>query len=152
MIMRLFTAVAVLSIAASRGTTARHQAMGMCADSTRLTVEPAIPRPGAVFLVRLSGIASGTQLAGEIALQALHFVPDSVGGAVSFAAVPIEVDSSAVEISVRCTYGDIVDTLRARVQLGRANYPVERLRVIRRLPRASGGSPSGRATSRRPRT
>lgn len=100
-----------------------------CADSTRLTIEPAVPKPGAVFLVRLSNVASGTQLAGEIARQALHFVPESGGGAMSFAAIPIETDSSAIEIAVRCAQGEVVDTLRARVALGRANYPVERLRV-----------------------
>jgi murein DD-endopeptidase MepM/ murein hydrolase activator NlpD len=48
---------------------------------------------------------------------------------VSFAAVPIDVDSSAVDIAVRCVQGEMVDTLRSRVMLGRANYPVERLRV-----------------------
>lgn len=129
MMLRLLAAAALSSSPGARPTLAVHAPAGVCADSTRLTIEPLVPKPGAVFLIRLSKVASGTQLAGEVARQALHFVPEPGGGAVSFAAVPIEADSTPLDIAVRCSQADVVDTLRTRVTLARANYPVERLRV-----------------------
>ena len=83
---------------------------------------------GAVFLVRVSDVPSGAQLSGEVAGQALHFVPDSGGGAVSLGATSIE-GARTVDLVVLCMQGEAIDTLTARVELARGDYPVERLRV-----------------------
>lgn len=102
----------------------------VCGDSARLTWEPASPRQGALFRVRVSGVPTGTQLAGRVGGEPLHFAPGPGTPATteSFAAVPIDArDSLGVE--VRCTAGDRADTLAASLAPARGEYPVERLRV-----------------------
>ena len=131
--MRSLAALALLPLAAwsadqlGKAAPPRHVHLA-CADSSRLSLEPATPMQGAVFHVRVSGVPAGAQLAGEIAGQALHFVPERDGGAVSLAATPIDGDRS-VEVTVHCMQGESVDTLSLRVELARGDYPVERLRV-----------------------
>jgi murein DD-endopeptidase MepM/ murein hydrolase activator NlpD len=100
-----------------------------------VSIEPAAPRKGALFLVRVSGVPSGAQLSGEIERQPLHFVPDSSGGAVSLAATSIE-GSRTVNVVVLCGQGETVDSLPARIELSRGDYPVERLRVAPAFARA----------------
>lgn len=100
-----------------------------CGDSASLAWEPSPPRQGAVFRVRITGVPSGAQLGGAVAGEALHFSPDSIpGGAVSFAAVPIEGERSLRAV-VHCTVESRTDSLVATIDAARGEYPVERLRV-----------------------
>lgn len=127
--------VAALSLAQRRGTPPERQDLGSCRDSASLTLEPASPARGAIFLVRVNGVPSGAQLEGQIAGQPLHFVPDSGGSAVSFAATPID-GSRSLDVSLRCILGENVDTLNTRIELASGDYPVERLSVAPRFGRA----------------
>jgi murein DD-endopeptidase MepM/ murein hydrolase activator NlpD len=99
-----------------------------CGDSASVAWEPAQPAEGALFRVRVSGVPAGTQLTGEAAGETLHFImrPDST--AESFAAAPIDRERS-LGIKVVCAAGERIDSLVARVEAARAEYPVERLRV-----------------------
>jgi len=101
-----------------------------CGESPRLTWEPATPRQGALFRVRVSGVPGGTELAGRAGGETLHFVPGADADAVaeSFAAVPIDARDS-LGIEVQCTTDDRTDTLAAWFAPARGEYPVERLRV-----------------------
>ena len=101
-----------------------------CPDSGAISWQPASPREGALFRVRVSGLPSDVQLAGDAAGEPLHFTtdPDEPSIAESFAAVPIDAGDS-LGITVRCIIGDRTDTLVTRFAPARANYPVERLRV-----------------------
>ena len=101
-----------------------------CPDSGAISWQPASPREGALFRVRVSGVPSDVQLAGDAAGEPLHFTtaPGEPSIAESFAAVPIDAGDS-LGITVRCTVGDRTDTLVTRFAPARANYPVERLRV-----------------------
>ena len=100
-----------------------------CGDGAVVSEIPAAPRQGALFRVRVSGLAQGTTLSGTVAGEALHF--STVAGTTSvqsFAAVPIDgADSLGVE--VLCTAGERTDTLRTRLATTRGEYPVERLTV-----------------------
>ncbi|HEX6049107.1 MAG TPA: M23 family metallopeptidase [Gemmatimonadaceae bacterium] len=100
-----------------------------CGDSARVSWDPATPREGALFLVRVSGVPPGAQLAGRAAGERLHFTADSVGTvAEALAAAPIDAaDSLGVEIW--CSGAGRTDTLVASVMPARGEYPVERLRV-----------------------
>jgi len=99
-----------------------------CGDAA-VSWEPSAPRQGALFRVRVSGVAKGTTLLGLVAGEALHFSP--VAGTTSlesFAAVPIDATDS-LGIQVFCHSGELADTLRARLAATRGEYPVERLTV-----------------------
>lgn len=100
-----------------------------CGDSSAVSLEPAAPRQGALFRVRISGVPLGTTLSGGVAGERLHF--DTVPGrrqAESFAAVPIDAaDSLAIE--VYCTAGGRTDTIRVSLVPTSGEYPVERLTV-----------------------
>ena len=99
-----------------------------CGDSAVVSEEPAAPRQGALFRVRVSAVAKGTTLSGIVAGEALHFSPVAGTTFQSFAALPIDAaDSLGVEVV--CTAGERTDTLRARVATTRGEYPVERLTV-----------------------
>jgi murein DD-endopeptidase MepM/ murein hydrolase activator NlpD len=107
-----------------------------CGDSAAIASEPATPRRGTLFRVRVSGVPAGTALSGEIAGEALHFAPvPSSPAAESFAAVPIDAGDS-LGIRIACTAGGEVDTLRATIATTRGEYPVERLRVAPTFGRA----------------
>lgn len=99
-----------------------------CGDSVAVTWEPAAPRMGALFLVRVAGAPAAARLSGEAAGEPLHFVRDSVGGAASFAAAPIDRDAP-LAVVVRCELADRADTLTASPDVASGDYPVERLRV-----------------------
>ena len=101
----------------------------VCGDAAVLSTEPAAPRQGALFRVRVSGVAKGTTLSGTVAGEPLHFSPVAGTTSVrSFAAVPIDAADS-LGIQVLCTAGERVDTLRARLTTTQGAYPVERLTV-----------------------
>jgi murein DD-endopeptidase MepM/ murein hydrolase activator NlpD len=100
-----------------------------CGDSTAISWEPAAPRQGALFRLRVVGIRAGTTISGTVAGEALHFTPvPETQVAESFAGVPIEANDS-LGIEVRCTAGARTDTLRASFTPSRGEYPVERLTV-----------------------
>ncbi|MGQ0539289.1 MAG: M23 family metallopeptidase [Gemmatimonadaceae bacterium] len=99
-----------------------------CGDSAVISWEPPAPRQGALFLVRVSGVPGGTQLAGEVAGQPLHFTPSGNSAVESFAAVPIA-GGRSLGITVRCSGGERVDSLAARVATARGDYPIDRLKV-----------------------
>jgi murein DD-endopeptidase MepM/ murein hydrolase activator NlpD len=113
----------------ARTVTAAQPGTRVCADSASLRWEPTSPRQGALFRVRVLGLPSGAQLAGDAGGEALHFVPTrGEQGAESFAAVPVDGDRT-IALRVLCIIGEQVDTLTASVEAARADYPVERLRV-----------------------
>ena len=107
----------------------RQPPANACGDAAALAAEPAAPRQGALFRVRVSGVPKGTTLSGIVAGEALHFSPVSgTRSAQSLAAVPIDAADS-LGIQVMCTDGEGTDTLRTRVATTHGEYPVERLTV-----------------------
>lgn len=107
-----------------------------CGDSAVISWEPAAPRQGALFRVRVSGVRETAVLSGSVAGEALHFTPVSESRTdESLAGIPIDaVDSLGVQ--VHCTAGGRTDTLRASLALTRGEYPVERLTVAPTFGRA----------------
>jgi murein DD-endopeptidase MepM/ murein hydrolase activator NlpD len=112
-----------------RAALGRAPATNVCGDSAAVSWEPAAPRQGALFRVRVSGVPEGTALSGNVAGEALHFasVADA-RAAQSFAGVPIDAGDS-LGIQVYCTAGAQADTLVASLVATRGEYPVERLTV-----------------------
>ena len=107
-----------------------------CGDSATISWEPAAPRQGALFRVRVSGVRAGATLSGAVAGEALHFAPVSEGQTdESLAGVPIDAGDS-LGIQVYCASGARTDTLRASLPLTRGEYPVERLTVAPTFGRA----------------
>ena len=106
----------------------RQPLANSCADAV-VSEAPAAPRQGALFRVRVSGVAKGTTLSGTVAGEALHFSPVAGTTTVqSFAAAPIDAPDS-LGVQVLCTAGERTDTLRARLATTGGEYPVERLTV-----------------------
>jgi murein DD-endopeptidase MepM/ murein hydrolase activator NlpD len=100
-----------------------------CGDSAAISWEPAAPRQGALFRVRVSGVREGTTLSGTLAGEPLHFSRTARTPSVqSFAAVPIDAADS-LGLQVLCTAGERTDTLHARLATTHGEYPVERLTV-----------------------
>jgi murein DD-endopeptidase MepM/ murein hydrolase activator NlpD len=100
-----------------------------CGDSAAISWEPAAPRQGALFRVRVSGVPAGTTLSGSVEGETLHFAPVAEGQTdESLAGLPIDA-SDSVQIQVYCSAGAHTDTLRAVVAPSRGEYPVERLTV-----------------------
>jgi murein DD-endopeptidase MepM/ murein hydrolase activator NlpD len=100
-----------------------------CGDSAVISWEPAAPRQGALFRVRVAGVPAGAVVSGTVAGETLHLTPVPESQAVeSFAGVPIDATDS-LRIEVRCTAGARTDTLRASIAPSRGEYPVERLTV-----------------------
>ena len=128
-------AIVPIAIAAWCGGDARTQphdaqtVASACGDSARVSWDPDKPREGALFLVRVSGVPPGVQLAGRAGREPLHFAGDSGGTAAeAFAAAPIDATGS-LGIEVWCSGTGRTDTLVASVVPARGEYPVERLRV-----------------------
>ena len=134
MSVRLIGLAALLAAAWFAGgqmpTKLRPAAETACGDSVRLSWEPASPRQGALFRVRVSGVPPGASLVGRAGPEILHFMPArGISGAiVSLAAVPIDATDS-LGIEVQCAAGGRADTLTAHVTPTRGAYSVERLRV-----------------------
>jgi murein DD-endopeptidase MepM/ murein hydrolase activator NlpD len=128
--------IALASAALPSGRDAAHfstRAASVCGDSAAISWLPDAPRQGALFRVRVTGVAPGTRLGGKVADQPLHFV--RVAGdniAESFAAVPIDGDRS-LGIVLRCYAGTREDSLVGRLEAARANYPIDRLKVAPRF-------------------
>src|SRR5689334_19034558 len=105
-----------------------------CAGA-RLVAEPARPRQGTLFRVRVDGAPSGASLRGNAAGESLHFTttsPRGAGARVAFAAAPIDA-VSPLHVTVTCAVEGRVDSLRAAIALAAADYPLERLRVAPRF-------------------
>ena len=107
-----------------------------CGDSAAISWEPAAPRQGALFRVRVSRVPAGTNLSGGVAGEALHFaqMPESQTDE-SLAGVPIDAGDS-LGVQVYCVAGARTDTLRASLVLTHGAYPVERLTVAPAFGRA----------------
>lgn len=91
-----------------------------------IELEPATPVPGAFFKVRVPSPA-GSDLRGEAFGQPLHFEAGPSGVMVALAGAAIDSTGGAVRIS--CQVNNTGATSTARVALGPARYPTERLRV-----------------------
>lgn len=136
MTARRLIAIVIVSVATAAWCSDQRAAPGnrptlpnACGDSAAVSWEPAAPRQGVLFRVRVSDVPAGTVLAGSVAGEALHF--GSVGTnhrAESFAGIPIDAGDS-LGIRVDCTAGERTDTLRASLAATRGEYPVERLTV-----------------------
>jgi murein DD-endopeptidase MepM/ murein hydrolase activator NlpD len=97
-----------------------------CGEAPGISWEPVTPTLGALFRVRVAGVATGAQLAGTAAGEPLHFAGDSVYE--SLAAAPIDGPDS-LPIVIRCALNDTTDSVTVRVATTSGNYPIERLRV-----------------------
>jgi murein DD-endopeptidase MepM/ murein hydrolase activator NlpD len=127
----LGAAATAAAVAARRPTRADvPRATAACAEA-RVVAEPARPRQGALFRVRVEGAPADAALNGTAAGEPLHFA--RVAGAhVAFAAAPLDADAP-LAVSVACAVGGRVDSLAASVPLTAADYPIERLRVAPRF-------------------
>ena len=122
------------AVCAQEAADSARRAANACGDSAAISWEPNAPRQGALFRVRVTGVAPGTQLGGKVADQLLHFVRAAGDSSIaeSFAAVPIDGDSS-LGIVLQCSAGERIDSLMARLDAARANYPIDRLKVAPRF-------------------
>ena len=99
-------------------------------SGARLVAEPARPRQGSLFRVRIEGAPAGAEFRGSAAGEPLHF--DVVAGAhEALAAAPIDADSP-LRVAVVCSVAGRTDSLGASLALATADYPLERLRVAPR--------------------
>jgi murein DD-endopeptidase MepM/ murein hydrolase activator NlpD len=116
--------VVALTVGFKRGSRSAATPAEACRDSANVTTEPAKPVKGALFHVRVTGLAPALELSGRVSGEPLHFVRDSAGGE-SLAAVPIDGPDS-LQIVVRCGRAD---SLVATVRVASGDYPIERLTV-----------------------
>jgi murein DD-endopeptidase MepM/ murein hydrolase activator NlpD len=105
-------------------------AQAPCA-AARLLTEPARPRQGALFRVRVQGAPAGAELRGSAAGEPLHFAVAS-GAHEALAAAPID-STAPLAVTVACAVAGRTDSLRATVAIAAADYPIERLRVAPRF-------------------
>ncbi len=101
-----------------------------CATA-RVVAEPARPRQGALFRVRVEGAPDGATLRGTAAGEPLHFERAARAYA-ALAAAPIDADGP-LAVTVACAAAGGVDSLSASIGLAAADYPLERLRVAPRF-------------------
>ena len=101
-----------------------------CSADLRVDAEPASPRQGTLFRVRVIGITSDMTLSGTASGEPLHFSVDG-RSARSMAAAPI--DSTSVEVVVECAGGSSAETTRITVPLAPGAYRMERLKVAPRF-------------------
>lgn len=118
-------------------------AAGSCPGIT-ISADPARPRQGALFHIRVEGAPAAATVTGRAAGEPLHFAPSGTAH-VAHAAAPIDTPSP-LRVVVRChaggtggagdvgeTGGDAADSVVADVPLARADYPLERLTVAPRF-------------------
>ena len=102
-----------------------------CGTAIRVDAEPASPRQGTLFQLRVSGVTPDVTLTGVAAGEALHFRFDS-GGARSMAAAPI--DSTSVAIVVECNRGAAPAIKKGlTLRLSPGAYRMEKLKVAPRF-------------------
>ena len=131
----LLVVAGALSLAGAKGATVGASAgspSGTVLQCPGVTVrtEPARPRQGALFGIRVEGAPEGTTIDGRAAGEPLHFTPQA-SAHVAYAAAPIDGPAS-IHVVVRCAAVDGAsggDSVIANVALARADYPLERLSV-----------------------
>jgi murein DD-endopeptidase MepM/ murein hydrolase activator NlpD len=96
----------------------------------RIDAEPASPRQGTLFRVRVSGVTPDMTLSGVASGEPLHFSFDS-SGARSMAAAPI--DSASIAVVVECSSGAARNTRQLTVSLSPGAYRMEKLKVAPRF-------------------
>ncbi|HEX6315919.1 MAG TPA: M23 family metallopeptidase [Gemmatimonadaceae bacterium] len=106
--------------------TSRSTVVAACGPSAVVSWEPAAPKQGSLFLVRVRGVSEGARVSGTAAGEALHFSGDSV--VESLAAIPIDATDSLAVI-VRCVLDEARDSILVHVAAASGDYPIERLRV-----------------------
>jgi len=97
----------------------------------RVVTDPARPRQGALFRVRVEGAPASAELGGAAAGEPLHFTR-AAGAHEALAGAPIDGDS-LLAVTVACAVAGRADSLGASVALTVPDYPVERLRVAPRF-------------------
>lgn len=96
-----------------------------CHEPLRVTWEPPVPRQGAVFVIRVEGLAADGAPGGTFAGERLHFTADSLGAYRSLAPVPIDAGDS---LAVRLGCGGS-DTVQTWIRTRGGDYAMERLTV-----------------------
>jgi hypothetical protein len=119
---------AILLVAAASPRSASGQPD--CGDSLRVTTDPASPRQGTFFRVRVSGIPPGALLTGAAGDEPLHFEAHdpAAGSATTLAGAPIDA-SGSLGLTITCVAGERADTVAQTLVVRAGSYPVERLRV-----------------------
>lgn len=102
-----------------------HGQSAACGATLNAKSEPARPKPGTLFVVRVTGATAESKLTGSVASEPLHFARQSNGSYTSFAPAPI--DSTSLTVRVYCDA--FPDTIALALTLATATYPLERLRV-----------------------
>lgn len=97
-----------------------------CGDAPEISWQPATLTRGALFRVRVAGVAPGAQLTGVAAGEPLHLSGDSVREAL--AATPIDGPDS-LSVVVRCALGGATDSIMTSIPTRSGDYPIERLSV-----------------------
>ena len=101
---------------------------GECTSALRITTQPASPRQGAFFRLRLSGIAPSTNLTARLGDRPLYLPlqhRDSSTTALAGAAI----DDTSLTVTVHCAAGADIDSVVHHVRVSPASYPLEKLRV-----------------------
>ncbi len=89
---------------------------------------PASPRPGTLFIVRVTSADPNLSFTGTAASEPLHFTPLPNGELQAFAAIPID-SAASLGVTVICTAASTTDSLLLRLRPTPAAYPIEKLRV-----------------------
>lgn len=93
----------------------------------KVDAEPASPRQGTLFRVKVSGVTSDMSLSGTAGGERLHLNIDNIT-AQSMAPAPI--DSTSIEVVVECSKGAGASvTKRMTLQLAKGAYRLEKLKV-----------------------
>jgi murein DD-endopeptidase MepM/ murein hydrolase activator NlpD len=98
------------------------------AQSSRLSIAPANPDPGAVVRLTLSTPASAADsivsIRGALAGEPLHFIPSPVGAWHALGAVPVDAEGSLTASVILTRASGKVETVRARLTLPKLPPPV----------------------------
>ena len=98
------------------------------AQTSRLSVAPASPQPGAIVRLTLSAPASPSDsivsIRGALAGEPLHFIASSAGAWHALGAVPVDAEGSLVASVILSRASGKVETVRARLTLPKLPPPV----------------------------
>jgi len=118
-----FAFSAIVAVCGTADRTYESMRGATCGPAASIVSEPATLTQGALFRVRVSGVAPGSELTGSVAGEALHFSADSVPESIAAAAID---SPDSLTVVVRCGGSDSVV---AHLRTKSGNYPIERLRV-----------------------
>jgi murein DD-endopeptidase MepM/ murein hydrolase activator NlpD len=107
-----------------------------------VSTDPATPRQGSFFRVRVEGVPASTGIRGTFAGEPLHFAEEGMVRE-AITAVPIDGASSATVV-VHCVTESATDSVVTPLSLTTADYPLERLTVAPRF----GAPPSAALAAR----